>query len=119
MYKYLNKNPQGLDTEDCTIRAISMAQGKTWDTTYIELSELARYEGRIFSDAEFIENYLDKRYSRVCYRGSTMTVEKFAQTHPYGSFLCTMRGHITYIRNGNIFDTFDCSNRLIWCVWEV
>ena len=38
MYRYLNQNPKARDTEDCTVRAISLAQGKTWDKVYDELS---------------------------------------------------------------------------------
>lgn len=121
MYQYLNKNPMGIDTSDCTIRAISMAQGKTWDTTYIELSELARKRGMLFSDVEFVEDYLDQRYPRTCYKNKrlAMTINEFAKTHSYGNYLCTMNGHITYVSKGKIFDTFDCGNKIIWCAWEV
>ena len=31
MYKYMNMNPNGNNVEDCTIRAISVAEGISWD----------------------------------------------------------------------------------------
>lgn len=121
MWKYHNQNPMGIDTSDCAIRSISMAQGKTWDKTYAELSELARQRGMLFSDVEFVENYLDSLYPRTCFKnnGISMTINEFTKTHLNKSYLCTMRGHITFIKNGNIIDTFDCGNKIIWCAWEV
>lgn len=121
MYRYLNQNPKARDTEDCTVRAISLAQGKTWDKVYDELSDLAREKGMLFSDAEFVEDYLDGLYKRTCYKNNkvAMTVGEFVEAHKEGTYLVTMRGHITCVKDGILFDTFDCRNRLIWCAWEV
>lgn len=89
MYRYYNANPLGNNTADCTVRAISTAQGKTWDETYTELSYLAQKEGVIFDNAEFIENYLDKRYPRQCY--PSITVGDFLEEFPRGCYLITMK----------------------------
>ena len=121
MYRYLNKNPKARDTEDCVLRSISLAQGKTWDKVYDELSQLAKGRGMLFSDAEFVEDYLDGLYQRTCYKNNkvAMTVGEFVENHPEGVWLVTMRGHITCVKNGILYDTFDCRDRLIWCAWEV
>lgn len=121
MYRYLNKNPESRDVEDCTVRSISVAQGKTWDATYNELSDLARDKGLMFSSTEFIDSYLDERYERTCYKNNkvAMTVGEFVETHPTGTYLITMRNHITCAKNGVLYDTWDPSDRLIWCAWEV
>ena len=121
MYRYLNKNPKARDVEDCTVRSISVAQGKTWDRVYDELSDLAREQGLMFSSTEFIDSYLDERYERVCYKNNkvAMTVGEFVETHPTGVFLITMRGHITCVKDGVLYDTWNPSDRLIWCAWEV
>ena len=37
-YRFYNANPLNNNVADCTIRAISVAEGKTWDKTYKELS---------------------------------------------------------------------------------
>ena len=47
MYKFYNANPRGNFVNDCTIRAISLAEGKTWDETYMELSDIAQRNGII------------------------------------------------------------------------
>ena len=64
MYKYYNANAKGRYSNDCTVRSISLAEGKTWDETYEELSDLAQKEGILLDDVNFVEEYLDKRYKR-------------------------------------------------------
>lgn len=88
MWRYYNANPLNNNTADCTVRAISTAQGKTWDETYRELSRLAQREGVLFDDVNFIENYLDERYPRQCYY--SMTVGEFVEQFPMGCYLVTM-----------------------------
>lgn len=117
MYRYMNMNPKGNDIEDCTVRAISTAEGISWDKAYDKLSDSARNKGLMMSNVEAIEEYLDERYKRVPFY--TETVGEFIETHPYGIFLITMPGHITVLKNGINYDTFDCKNRLMWSAWRV
>ncbi len=71
-YKYYNANPLLNNVSDCTVRAISKAENKTWDETYKELSDIAQKEGVLLDDVEFIESYLDKRYKRACHYSKTV-----------------------------------------------
>jgi hypothetical protein len=96
-YKYYNANPLNNNVADCTIRAISTAEGKTWDETYEELSKLAQIQGILLDDVDFIEEYLDKRYKRQCHYSKT--VGEFAEEHPIGTFLITMpRSYFLYCK---------------------
>ena len=117
MWKYYNANARGNNVNDCVVRAISKAEGKSWNQTYRELSEIAQYEGILLDDVNFVENYLDKRYKRACHYSKT--VGEFLEEHPRGTFLVTMQGHITVIVNGVLYDTFDCRDRRMWCAWTV
>lgn len=117
MYEYYNANVRDNQVNDCTIRAISLAEGKSWNETYEELSDIAQYHGILLDDVNFIEPLLDDRYERTCYNNTY--VGDFAKQHPYGTFLITMNGHITCCIDGVIYDTFDCRDRIMWCSWEV
>lgn len=117
MYKYYNANSKGNFVNDCVVRAISVAEGKTWDDTYEKLSDLAQEEGILLDDVNFVEDYLDKRYKRQCHYSKT--VGEFLEEHPKGTYLVTMEGHITVIIDGTLYDIFDCRNRRMWCVWTV
>lgn len=116
-YKFYNANVRGNFVNDCTIRAISLAEGKSWNETYEELSDLAQYNGIILDDVRFIEPFLDSRYERQCF--DEKYVGEFVEEHPRGVYLITMNGHITCCVDGVIYDTFDCRDRIMWCAWKV
>ena len=117
MFRYYNANIYNNNIEDCTIRAISVAENISWDKAYIKLSDYARQRGLMLSSVQSIESYLDDNYKRFC--NYNITVGEFARKYNRGIYLVTMRGHITVIVNGVIIDTFDCSNRKMWCAWIV
>ena len=121
MWKYHNSNPKKREVNDCVIRAISKAENKTWDEVYSELSTLAQNQRILLDDMRFVEPYLDSKYDRVCYKcnGCRMTVGDFINRNQKGTYLITMQGHITCVKNGILFDTWDCRDKIIWCSWEV
>ena len=79
--------------------------------------------GKLYQNAkmigipEFVENYLDQRYECTCHYSKT--VGEFIEEYPIGTYLITMPNHITVVKNGVIYDTFDSSNRNMWCCWRV
>ena len=117
MYKFYNANSKGNFVNDCTVRAISVAEGKSWDQTYRELSDLAQKDGMLLDDVNFIEDYLDDRYKRIPHLSKT--VGEATEEFPKGTYLVTMEGHITVFIDGTLYDTFDCRDRAIRCIWYV
>ena len=92
MYRYYNANPMLNDIEDCTIRALSVAEDISWDEAYKKLSDYARKKGLMLSSVKSVENYLDDHYYREC--NYDITVGEFIEEHPVGTYLITMDGHI-------------------------
>lgn len=88
MYRYYNANPKGNNVDDCTVRAISVAEGISWDKAYNKLSNSARNLGLMMSSVPAIDYYLDKRYKRV--NKDYLFVKDFIKDHPYGTYLITM-----------------------------
>lgn len=117
MYKYYNANSHNKHVEDCSIRAISLATNKTWDETYKELSNEARKKGLMMDSVKFIEDYLDRRYYRVCHYSHTL--KEFIKEHPTGIYIISMPNHLTCVIDGVNYDTFDTTNRTIWCSWII
>ena len=121
MYRYYNANPNLSNIDDCTIRALSVAEDISWDDAYDMLSDSARDLGLMQSDVRAIEKYLDMRYDRVpIYE---RTVGEFINNHRQGTYLITMPNHITVLKDKggyNInYDTFDSSKRPIWSAWLI
>ena len=105
MYRFYNNNSLGNFVNDCTIRAISLAEGNTWDYTYDKLSNLAQSKGTMMD-----------RYERIYENG---TVGQIAGEYPDKILLITMKGHITCSLYGVILDSFDCRKRNVEYVWIV
>lgn len=80
-YRYYNANSHNRNVDDCFIRCLCVLTGKKWLDIYKEVSNLAGRQGRLFSDVDFVEDYLDDRYDREC--TYSMTVGDFAYEHPY------------------------------------
>ncbi len=117
MYKYMNVNPMHNNIEDCTVRSISVAEGISWDKAYDKLSDSARELGLMMNSVEAVEEYLDRRYYTVPHYSKY--VKEFIKEYPKGTYLVTMPGHITVIKDGVLYDTFDCRNRKMWNAWKI
>lgn len=120
MYKYYNANPRGRNVDDCTVRAISLATNRSWDTTYEELSYFAQKEAIMPNEVDYIDKYLEKRYPKLCgCRGKYYLLKDFLKDNPRGVYLITMSGHITCVIDGVVYDTFDPTNKPIWDIYIV
>lgn len=118
MYKYYNANSRGNFVNDCVIRAISVAENASWGDTYDDLSRIAKNNGILLDDVDFVDPLLDYRYRKIPLLYD-LTVEDFIISHPTGIYLITMTGHITVVKDGIVYDTFDCRDRIIKDVWKV
>lgn len=117
MYKYYNNNALGLYSNDCIIRALSLATGNSWDDTYQHMSNKARILGTMMDDRDFIIDYLDERYKRI--PTYDMLVGEISNEYSDNILLITMQGHITCSKYGVIFDSFDCRNRQAEFCWVI
>jgi len=117
MYKFYNNNSLGLFENDCTVRSISTATGNSWDDTYEHLSNIARLNGTMMDDKDFIKAYLDKRYYRI--DDIPRTVGEVSGAFPDNILLITMNGHIVCSKYGIIYDSFDCRDRIAEYCWIV
>lgn len=48
-----------------------------------------------------------------------ITIGEFAEEYNKGTYLVTMAGHITVVKDGIVYDTFDCRDRQIWDAWKI
>lgn len=117
MYKYYNANALNRYEDDCVIRSISCATGKSWDYVYNYLSDIAQYEGTLLDKREFVRNYLDRTFTRL--HNIYGKVGEVIAMFPNSTILISMTGHLTCAKNGILYDTFDCRDREVENVWLV
>lgn len=121
MYRYFNANPLGRKVNDCTVRAISLATGKSWDFIYKILSEFARKEAVMMDNIKYIDKFLDSNFLKVYSHNSgyKMTVDEAAKEFNRGVYLITMQNHITCCIDGTTYDIFNPGDRTVWEIYKV
>lgn len=120
-YKYLNINPKGRKVSDCTVRAFALAHNISWYKAYDILSEYAKEQCIVVDDTSFIDDFLSERYNYDCYKcyNQKVTVGEVCEIYPKGIYLITMSGHITCMVDGQIYDTWDPSDKYVWRIWKI
>lgn len=117
-FVYYNLNPRGIKENDCVTRAIALAS----DLPYEEIADKLWLTADLyncdrlckFCYSNFITNIL--KYKEV--NCDDMTVEEFANTHPHGTFIIRVPSHLTVIKNGVLYDIWDCRYELCDTVWK-
>lgn len=117
MYKYYNANAANKYEDDCVIRAISCATGKSWDYVYDYLSDIAQYEGTLFDKKDFVIKYLDKTFHRLY--GIYGTIGEVSGAFPNNIILIASQSHIVCSLRGIVYDTFDPRHLKAEYVWLV
>lgn len=121
MFIYYNANPRGRRVNDCTVRAISLATNTSWDSAYERLSRFAQAQSIMPDEVAYIDEYLERHFNKICgcKNNYKITVGDFVKQNPRGVYLITMNGHITCAIDGDIYDTFDPSDRFVWGAYKV
>lgn len=118
-YVYYNINPKGIKEEDCVTRAISFATGLDYSIVAEKLTLIARLMNCDRLCVCCYRHLLDDIFKFKRVNCDSMTVNSFANRHPYGIFLVRMNGHISCIKNGKVYDIFDCRDIELTDAWQV
>lgn len=121
MFKHYNKNPQGKNVGDCTVRAISKATGMDWDCTYMALCMQGLTDADMPSSNAVWGHYLSEEgYRRHLVQDTCpdcYTVCQFSADHPAGTFILALSGHVVCVENGDWYDSWDSGNEVILYYW--
>ena len=122
MYIYANPNPDNNQTDDCVIRALSIAMNKSWDDVYVELAltgfmlkdmmDKNKVWGRYLRDNGF------RRYSLPNTCPDCYTVRDFCEDNPQGTYILATGSHVVAVIDGNFLDTWNSGNETILAYWQ-
>ena len=120
-WKYYNPNPVGHHTEDCSIRALTVALDTSWDQTYDILTEMGFNMGLMPHSNSVIAGVLRKYgFKRQvipnrcpdCY-----TLWDFCIDHPMGIYVLFCDSHVATVKNGILYDSWDSSREIPQFYW--
>lgn len=108
MWKYYNNNPCNRSVGDCTVRAVSLALGTSWDNAYDLLVDAGKKlcnmpSGNDVWGAVLAENGF--KYVPLPECPGCLTVRDFARAHPRGVFVLAFGEHVATMINGDVYDT--------------
>lgn len=118
-----NPNPKHRNTGDCTIRAYTKAFGISWDEAYEIASRYGKDYGALPNDAKVVDKILTEEFGCTIKRfpksGDRNTVEEFAATHPKGTFIAKVHGHVVAVVDGKYYDSWNSGSKKIMAIYTV
>jgi len=125
-WRFHNAHPKGLLVGDCVKRAITTAT----DKDYMDVQRALNRMKKITHCAKFNEdrNYHSYLTSELHMSKTTYPAEKgkprmngkrFCDSHPNGSYILVMAGHLTACKDGIIYDTWDCTEKCVYGSYKV
>lgn len=126
MFIKYNNNPKNKKTGDCVIRAISFATNNTWENTYRELTELGIKNCLILNDTNNWRKYLkllgyeQQKMPRKA-DNTRYTVHEFCNqlAKKDVTYIIKVANHITVVKDKDLYDTWDCSNKSVGNYWII
>ena len=127
MFKYFNPNPlfdgnkKGWKSADCAVRSICAATDLDWHTVY---NGLCKVGGETFSMPHELSTY-HRAVMRVGFKlvkkckSKELKVKDIAKLSKENNraYLCKVNNHYVCCRDGNVLDTWDCSEYYVSQYW--
>lgn len=116
MFKYINLNPQNKNVGDCTVRALSIAEGIGWKEAYIDLCIQGFINSDMPSSNEVMEvllkskGYIKEIIKTDCY--NCYTVEDFCREHPDGIYILATGTHVIAVIDGDYYDSWNSKDKI-------
>lgn len=122
MYIEWNPNPTGRKVGDCSVRAISKALDKDWETAYalivvkgFEMGDMPSSNitwGSVLRQYGFVRRAVDNTCPD-CY-----TVADFCADHPEGTYVLGLDRHVVTVVDGDWYDAWDSGAETVIYYWE-
>ena len=122
MWIKYNANPVSIRTEDCAIRAVSVALGISWDDAFDLIAHNAKQMGNVMhSNAVFGSVLRQHGFVREIIPNSCpdcYTIKDFCREYPEGVYVVGTGSHVVAVINGDYIDTWDSGNEIPIYFWK-
>lgn len=120
---YCNVNPKGRSTDDCVIRAIAAAEGRTWEDVLKQLVKYSLRTGYMVTAVEnytlyFEENGWKKMKQPVKSNGHKYRAYEFAKVYNGRCLAHVGVHHMSYLCDHSWYDNWNCTEGIVGNYWE-
>lgn len=123
MWIRCNPNPLGKTVGDCVIRAVAIATGQSWRTTYRDLCRMGEYQGDLPNSNAVWGSYLREKGARQFLLPEScpecITVRAFAERYPEGIYVIGTGDHAVAVIDGDWYDIFNSGEATPTYFWRV
>lgn len=123
-WREFNPNPKERNIGDCTLRSYCAAFDISWDEAFDIASQIAKENSTLVqyvADKVLTEHFnctVSDKYNKKTVKGKDrITVNEFAMTHPYGTYILHVRSHQVTIIDGEYWDSWDSGDKKIDTVY--
>lgn len=117
-----NPNPAGRNVGDCSVRAISVALSVSWETAFAMLVGSAFLMADMPSSNEVWgavlrrHGFIRESIPNTC--PDCYTARDFCTEHPEGIYVLGFGDHVATVKDGDLYDSWDSSDRVPQYVWR-
>lgn len=121
MFKQTNPNPSGSYVGDCVVRAISIANNRSWNETYINLclTGLVMYDmpssNRVWNEYLKSEGYKKHIVPDDCPK--CYTIKDFCSEFFKGTYILGTGNHVVAVIDGDYLDSWDSGDETPIFFW--
>lgn len=123
LYIYANPRHDGQCINDCYIRVVVFATGIDYETVEGMFSDKQKvlgekYPNKLPTITAVLEDlgYRHQEVYKDSIQKSRMKVASFLKQHK-GEYILKTNNHLCYVKDGILFDTWDCSNKILLGYW--
>ena len=121
-----NANPKRRKTDDCYVRALSLALDKNYADVLKDLCNISIEISYSVNSKECIKEYLSRmgiKMEKMPRRkdNTRYTTKEFADelAKPRKIYVLSLAKHLTCIKNKNLYDTWNCGNKSVGNYWII
>jgi len=117
-----NPNPTGRNVGDCSVRAISVALSVSWETAFAMLVGSAYLMADMPSSNEVWgavlrrHGFIRESIPNTC--PDCYTAGDFCAEHPEGIYVLGFGDHVAAVKDGDLYDSWDSTDRVPQYVWR-
>ena len=116
-----NLNPKSSNCGDCVIRALAGAFVVTWRDIFLGLMPIAHDNYWLPNSKQCYEYYLTERRETTPLKLVVKKGDKRKKVKDFtkGTWVLSCANHLTHVRDGVCYDTWDCTEKAVYKAWKV
>ena len=121
VWVWYNPSPVGKNVGDCAVRAVAKALDTDWETAYALIAAAGFSLGDVISSnavwGSVLRQHVFMRSAIPPTCPDCYSAEDFARDHPRGIYVLGFGNHVSTVKDGKLYDSWDSSKEIPQYYW--